>query len=443
MPQIILDDFFMALRCLLTSAMVFSLTYVLLPFRKATKKPLILTTVVITILCAAGIAILYHFTSSDPSLLAMIFVPLLLAVGTSLILIYFRDCLSYALFCFVLSMIVYLIVGFPTEALKNALSANSNLANSLYLLSRTLILGLLFPFFLLFLRPRILKVQAEIREQWTIPLVLSALVLLLIVFVGVFPTDWSKRDASNYYLIGYVGVFVIGFYVSIYLFIRGLLKQKHKELDQQAMNKKIEALEAKINQDERYQTIISKKEHDLRHHISALRGLLEKGQYPEALDYLREYDQQNAPLARPFHTGSFALDAILAMSFERCRDHHIAFECTLALPERFSLSENEIIALFSNALENAYHGALASKNEKPGITLLGKESKGFYTIILKNPAKPISFKNGMPLRDDSEMGIGTQNIVDIIHQHHGFCSFSYSEGVFILEAALPAFAPHD
>jgi len=433
----------MALRCLLTSTIIFSLTYVLLPLTKKKRKRLLFWTILTGVIATTLITILYHFTSDNPTLLSVLFVPLLLVDGFFLLFFFTKGRLTYALFCFVLAMVVYLIIGFPTEALKNAIVDNDNLANGLYLIARSVLLALLFSFFLLFLRPRFLKVESEIGQKWTIPLILSTLVLLLLVFVGVFPTDWSKRDSSNYYLIGYLGVFVAGFYISIYLFIRDSLKQKHKELDEQAMNKKIEAMECKINQDEAYQKIIDKKEHDLHHHIAVLKSLLENGQYPEALIYLREYDQQATPFARPYHSGSFALDAILSMYLARFKEEGVAFDCRLVLPPDCPLLENEIIGLFANALENANNGVLVVNKEKPFVSLSGQESKGFYVITLKNSAKPVSFKNGIPLRKDASRGIGSQNIVDILNRHNGFYSFDYQDDVFIFEGAIPLEAPHE
>jgi hypothetical protein len=436
-------DLFMALRSLLTSAIVFSLTYALLPFEESTKKKAIFWTGILAILGCAALTLIYHFNTSNTTLLGILFVPFLLVIGSGLIFAFFRRDLPYSFFCFVLVMTIYLIIGFPSELLKNALAAQPYLANALYLALRFVILAILLPFFLLFLRPRLLAVEIELRHHWLLPLVLSSLVFLLLVFIGVFPVDWSKRDSSNLYLIGYSGVFVIGFYVSIYYFIQSLIRQKRKELEQQAMSKKIEALESKIGQDECYQTIIDKKEHDLHHHIAALKGLLENGKNEEALAYLHRYDEDNPPAKKPYRTGSSALDALLAMYLSRYEKEKIDFTCQLLLPPAFPLNENEIIALFANALENALNGARLSAAEKPFVSLQGRQEKGFYSLALENSAPIVSFKGGIPLRKDLSQGIGTQNIIQILAEHQGFYSFRYQSGVFRFEGALPLISHHE
>lgn len=391
-------DLFMAFRSLLTSAIVFSLAYALLPFEERTKKKAILWTVVLAFLGSAALTLIYHFNPSNTTLLGTLFVPLLLVIGSALIFAFFHQDLPYSFFCFVLVMTIYLIIGFPSELLKNALAAQPYLANVLYLTLRLVILAILLPFFLFFLRPRLLAVEIELRHHWLLPLVLASLVFLLLVFIGVFPVDWSKRDASNLFLIGYSGVFVIGFYVSIYYFIQSLIRQKRKELEQQAMSKKIEALESKIGQDERYQAIIDQKEHDLHHHIAALKGLLANGKSEEALAYLHQYDEDNPPAKKPFRTGSSALDALLAMYFSRYEKEKIDFTCQLLLPSSFPLNENEIIALFANALENALNGAKLAAAEKPFVSLQGRQEKGFYSLTLENSAPQRFFQRGNPFK---------------------------------------------
>ena len=64
------DDLFMALRSLLTSAIVFSLTYALLPFEESTKKKAILWTGILAILGCAALTLIYHFNTSNTTLLA-------------------------------------------------------------------------------------------------------------------------------------------------------------------------------------------------------------------------------------------------------------------------------------------------------------------------------------------------------------------------------------
>jgi hypothetical protein len=436
-------DFFIAVRSLVTSAIVFLLTYALLPFEKSKKKKAIICTLVLVAFGSALTTLIYHFDPTNTGLLGVLFVPLLLGIGILLLVLFFRQDLSYSFFCFVLAMTLYLIIGFLSELLKNSLADRPYLANILYLAFRLAILSGLFPFFLLYLRPRLLKVESELRHHWFLPLVLSSLVFLLLVFIGVFPVDWSKRDSSSLYLIGYSGVFVVGFYLSIYSLIQGLIKQKQKELEQQAMSKKIEALESKITQDKDYQILIDKKKHDLHHHIAALKGLLEEGKNVEALAYLRQYDSEQAPAKKPYRTGSPALDALLAMYLSHFEKQQIDFECLLALSPAFPLSENEIIALFANALENALNGAVLSEVDKPFVSLIGREEKGFYTITLKNSAKAIAFKGGLPLREDGSEGIGAHDIAEILGKHHGFYSFSSQKDVFIFEGALPLPLPHE
>lgn len=431
-----LADLFITLRSLYTILLVFSLTGALLPLKGKKLKPLVWICVAASLFSMAIITLLYRFSNDNYTFLSWFYFPFLILVSGTILLVFFHDNIFYSLFALVLSTTAYMAVNFPTEALRLAFSDPLQ-ANLAYLISRFILLGLIFPVFLYVLRPRLLKAEQTLTKQFLYPFILSALVLVLLVFIGIVPKIWYERDSSIYYLIGYIIVFVIAFYIVIYHFILVLLEKNEREKAEQALASKIDQLESKIHQDEESQAEMARYRHDMRHHADAVIGMLQKGESQAALTYLNQFRSETVFPSPVYHSGSYALDSILGMWAKKAELAGVKYDAQVVLPKALPLSENDIIALFANLLENALNAASTSEASVPFIRLNGFPVKTFFRLVITNSSKPVEFRDGLPLGKNGTFGIGTNSVEKILSKHQGFVNFSYQKGIFMVEAAIP------
>jgi two-component system sensor histidine kinase AgrC len=433
--DVFIADLFIALRCLVSTVFVFGLMFALLPFPEGKKKSIFFWSSLAGLVGGVVIVLLYHYANGVYTLVELLYFPLILIGVLTILFVYFRKNIWYSLFAFSLAMTAYLVMNFPTEILRRYLS-DPFVGNSLYLVLRVILFVLLFLLFDRVLRKRLLAAEEKIGKQFVYPFLLSASLMILLAFVGIFPTMWYRRDNSVFYLIGYTALFIPAVYVLIYHFMKVLLEQSEKNSEEKAMSLKIAGLEERLKQEESHEEEMAKLRHDLHHHIDALSGLLSQGKNEEAMAYLKAYRQESVSTPPSFHSGSFALDAILSLYQKEARASHIAFEAVVLLPEIFPFNETETIAFFANLLENALAGAKRS-GVPSSIKLVCSIGKGFFRLREENSSVPVLFKDGLPLRENGMLGIGAERIQSLLERHDGFSSFTYQNGLFVVEAALP------
>ena len=431
-----LSNLVMTLRCLISMGLVFLPAFALLPTLPLKKR-----IILFGILAAFGVAasttivVLYSWGPDYYTLLELLYLPLMVA-GVLIALPFYWRKLWYFLFVFTLSLTLYLIVNFPTEILRRYLPDHV-WGESLYLIIRLVWLGFLFFLFYRFLRPRMLTAEAKIGRRFLYPFILNLLVLGLLVFIGIFPEMWYKRDNSVFYLIGYAAFFIPASYLVISLFIRVLLSENTERQNEALYALKVAGLEEQLRQDESYREEMAKTRHDLHHHVEALLGLLSEKKDAEAIRYIEAYSAELAPVAPSFHTGSYPLNAIFSIYEKKAKEAGIAYDIDVNLPTNFPLNDTETITLFANLLENALHGAVASKMDRPFIRVKGQILKSFFEIEAENSSAPVAFKEDIPLRQNGERGIGVEQITSVIKKHEGMINFMFENGCFSVKGVLP------
>ncbi len=93
--------------------------------------------------------------------------------------------------------------------------------------------------------------------------------------------------------------------------------------------------------------------HDIRNHLSVVKGLLSKGRVDQAKAYLGRLDEAAGQMAFPFRTGNPALDVLLENKFVLARRKGIVMEGFLKLPNPCFADEVDLCVIVANALDNA------------------------------------------------------------------------------------------
>lgn len=121
------------------------------------------------------------------------------------------------------------------------------------------------------------------------------------------------------------------------------------------------------------------------------------------------------------------VDGVLRNKKTVCEKHGILFNYSILFPEKTMLSNSVLISLFSNLLDNAIEGCVASLASHPEITL-SIDYKGDFLIIYMKNTKTISssfdnHKIKTTKKDSQSHGFGLSIIENIINLHDGFCEW--------------------
>ena len=181
--------------------------------------------------------------------------------------------------------------------------------------------------------------------------------------------------------------------------------------------------------------VINRKCHDLKHQISALRGMSgadREKSISELENAILLYDN----LAQ---TGNSDLDIVLAEKTLLAEKRGVKLQC-IADGQRLNFMRAEdICSLFGNALDNAIEAAAQAEPPETRIVALNVSARGnVLTVHVENPCLTApEFSDGLPLTtkvDTDYHGFGMRSMRYVAEKYGGVLTTRGEDGVFLLDA---------
>ncbi len=187
---------------------------------------------------------------------------------------------------------------------------------------------------------------------------------------------------------------------------------------------------------QREQTQVRTLRHDMRNHMAALQGLLERGETDKAAKYAGEL------LGSPALSGGRRIcahetaNAVLSVKLGELERLGIPADYQVSLPEKLSISDTDLCALLGNALDNAAEACV--KAEKPDVKLRCRLDKGMLMLIVSNPLAGDE-KPGFDTTkaDGKNHGFGLPGMAEIARRLGGSLDACVKDGRFELVACIP------
>lgn len=268
---------------------------------------------------------------------------------------------------------------------------------------------------------------------------------------GVIPTLYYAFD---YLTVVYTDLLIDGGYVVaefmpficcaaylVFLLYHSVQEQKSFQLRQvqKALDAQLSQSVREINALRESQALARQYRHDLRHHLQYLSSCIKNGQEEQAQNYItgicREIEAQKVQCYCENESANLILSAFAG----RAKKDGIDMKVQGALPAFIMVSDRDLCVLLSNALENALHACqpFAAAGTASTIDVQFYERDGKFFLQVKNPCgEGIHFKNGIPVSDQPDHGIGVQSICAIVQRYGGVYTFMVQEGQFILRLSI-------
>lgn len=179
-------------------------------------------------------------------------------------------------------------------------------------------------------------------------------------------------------------------------------------------------------------------QHDMRHHLAAIDGLLDMGKPEKAKEYIRGV-QRDIESITPRRFCENELVNLLCSSFSAKAERlGVRLELEASLPGELAVSDTELCALISNGLENALNAVSGLKEGRRWVELYCGVNLDKLLIEIKNPYDGrVVFRDGLPASGRLGHGYGCRSIYTIARRCRGLCEFRADDGVFIMRVALP------
>lgn len=178
--------------------------------------------------------------------------------------------------------------------------------------------------------------------------------------------------------------------------------------------------------------------HDMRHHLNVIHGFLSAGNPEQALAYIRKAQDSIDALCIKRYCENDTMNLVCSSFQEKAERMGIALTIRAQLPRELPLSDPELCAIVSNALENALHAAAHPELPQKWAELYCGIRHGKLLLEVKNPyTGAIPMEDGLPVTTEPGHGFGCRSIRSIVLQHQGLYTFSPENGIFTLQIVLP------
>lgn len=250
------------------------------------------------------------------------------------------------------------------------------------------------------------------------------------IFIGLLPLA---------VVLSYAGILVT---IASYRQVAGLQEEKRKCFVEE---RQLSALRERMEEVEQFYGGINRMKHEMRNHLTNIRGLAVRGEYREMEEYISRIYESMEAFELSVKTGNAVTDVIVNDKLKAAQKAGIRFRAEFAYPDSEGYDAYDIGIILHNLLQNALEACerMTDGNGKavPGryIALSGRRKRKFFLIEVRNSFRgdvifderrhlPVSTKGGEAFLH----GIGLSNVrreaakymgdVDIRAEGEEFCA---------------------
>ena len=274
---------------------------------------------------------------------------------------------------------------------------------------------------------------------WRLVLLLAAMPfssLLAVVLLPLLQSDYIYSDFLLHGLIMNLGVAVLPFVflTSLALLYAILVLENHQRLEE--ADKLASLRESYYQGIRREERQVRTLRHDLRNHLTAVEGLLERGETERAARYLSEIAASPAVGGRRILCENEVANIVLASKAEAMDQAGLVGDFAVSLPQTLSVADTDLCALLGNALDNAMEAALQAEDKR--ITVRCRVDKGLFMLRVENAvAGEVRPDLVTTKADKSAHGFGLPGMREIAQRCGGSLETRAEGGRFELVACIP------
>ena len=216
-------------------------------------------------------------------------------------------------------------------------------------------------------------------------------------------------------------------------------RRSHAEMERSLLEVELEQSQQEMDTIREAETQAAVYQHDMRHHLNMIGGLLTSGQTQQAQDYIRRVQSDVEAITPRRFCENETVNLLCASFAQKAQRAHVELCVDARVPSELSISDTELCSLLSNALENALHAAVRCREAGQGafIETTGHEKGKKLFLQITNSCLPdVQFREGVPVTDRTGHGLGVRSICAISERYSGLTSFAAKDGQLTLRVML-------
>lgn len=178
-----------------------------------------------------------------------------------------------------------------------------------------------------------------------------------------------------------------------------------------------------------------KMRHDMRQHLLVLKNLAQNHDGKRFRDYMKDYASMPDMAQRFMLCDNFAVNALLQHYFSQAGQEGIKLKIKVDFPENLPVSENDLVSVMGNLLENALEACRRQTEGERFISVQGEvihDTMVMFVVrnsysgeILETEGHFISSK-----RKNGQFGIGLDSVRNFAEERGGMMKVTYENHVF-------------
>lgn len=201
-----------------------------------------------------------------------------------------------------------------------------------------------------------------------------------------------------------------------------------------------QAIRERINEMERFYAQVRGLKHEMRGHLTNLKGLAKAGEYDSLDEYIAKMDDSIRAFEVPFQTGNPVMDVIIGDAAGQSRELGVRFQVDFHYPAA-GYDAFDVGIILQNLLQNALEACEKADESERFITLTGKKKGRFFLIEVKNSfmGEVIFGQDALPAttKGDAVMhGIGLASVRRVAEKYMGEVEISTVKQEFIVTVML-------
>ena len=216
-----------------------------------------------------------------------------------------------------------------------------------------------------------------------------------------------------------IPVLALLFYAGAWLtiaFQQGMAALRAEQATHYMEYQQTQAIRARIHEAEQFYARIRGLKHEMRGHLTNIKGLAQSGEYASLEDYIAKMDESMSGFELTLQTGNPVTDVIVNEIRRRSLDLGIRFQVEFHYPDPGAYDAFDVGIILQNLLQNAVEACEKVGEDERFIVLTGTRKGRFFLIEVKNSfAGEVVFgQDGLPVttkQEDAPMhGIGLANV---------------------------------
>lgn len=269
----------------------------------------------------------------------------------------------------------------------------------------------------------------RIQNGWGILAMIPCALLILALTLAFYPVHYTKRPASVILLL-LLGAVIVIIYFAICCYLWLQYHQLDAEQNREILELQVKNIREQTADIEKIAEQTKILRHDIRHMLSTIASLAEKGDAQAILDYVNAAAAMDEVPEPARYCADPILDATLSGYLERAKNSGIALETMLRIPESLPVDSAELSICFANALEASIKAceSLPQQHKRIIVKCVCQPNLMFEIIY--------PYKGRNTLSTNISLKICTRSVQAFCQRHNALCSFTAEGGWFRIAVTM-------